>query len=140
MRRLLALLILIGVLLPATCMRSQPPAKSDAVALRFVPVSLTAPERKAAAGLVPFRLDRIWRMESRYRLFGGYSGLVALGDGRLLAISDFGVMLRFSPPDGPQSAPLGGDVRGLNADQHKTARDFEALTADPVRKAFWASM
>jgi hypothetical protein len=140
MRRLLALLILVGVLLPATCMRSPPPVKSDTVALRFVPLSLTAPESEKAAGLAPFRLERVWRIESRYRQFGGYSGLVALGDGRLLAMSDSGFMLRFSPPDAPQSRPMGGDVRGLDTDQHKTARDFEALTADPTRKVFWASM
>jgi hypothetical protein len=138
--RFLASLILVFVMLPATCMYSQPPVKSDTVALRFVPIMLTEPESQVAAGLVPFRLERAWRIESRYRLFGGYSGLVALEDGRLLAVSDFGVMLRFSAPDGPQSAPLGGELRGLDGDEHKTARDFEALTTSPSRDVFWASM
>ena len=110
-RRFLALLILICGMLPATCIYNQPPAKTPTVALRLVPITLDASERKAAARLAPFRLDEAWRIESRYRQFGGYSGLVALNDGRFLAISDFGVTLRFSKPGSPQSAPLSGELR-----------------------------
>jgi len=137
-------LILVCVMLPATCIYMQPPVKTDTVSLRFVPITLNESERKAAAALAPFRLDRAWRIESRYRLFGGYSGLVTLGDGRLLAVSDSGAMLRFSVPGAPQSAPLGGDLqgldKGLDTGAHKAARDFEALTASPSRKVFWGSM
>lgn len=140
MRRFLALLILICVALPITWFRAQPPKKTDTVELRFVPVALDASERKKADGLAPFRLERIWRIESRYRHFGGYSGIVSLGDGRLLAVSDAGSMLRFSPPDGPQSAPFGAQVAGVNGKGPKTSRDFEALTADLSRNVFWTSM
>lgn len=140
MRRLLAFLILICALAPGTWIRSDRPTKTDTVALRFVPVELSASERRVADELAPFKLERIWRIESRYRNFGGYSGLVILADGQFLAVSDSGAMLRFSPPDRRPSEPLGAELRGMDGKGPKTTRDFEALTADPARKVFWASM
>ncbi len=139
MRRFLALLILIGILMPITWCRAPLSRKTNTLSLNFVSVVLRTSERKRANALEPFRIERIWRIESRYRHFGGYSGLVPLGDGRLLAVSDAGAMLRFSPPDRPQEAPLGArlwdTVKGP-----KTSRDFEALTADISSNTFWASM
>ena len=139
MRPFLVLLILIGILMPVTWWRAPKPRKTDTLSLTFVPVALSASERKRAKALAPFRLERIWRIESRYRHFGGYSGLVSLDDGQLLAVSDAGAMLRFSPPDRPQEAPLGAPLWGA-VKGPKTSRDFEALTADISSNTFWASM
>ena len=47
-----------------------------------------------------------WRLESPNRFFGSYSALVSLGDGTLLAASDSGWRLRFTPPGNTGPGPL----------------------------------
>src|SRR5690606_28844074 len=68
--------------------------------------------------------------------FGSYSALVPLGDGRLLAISDRGFRLEFSPPGAPPSAPFIGAVYRKPA-ARKASRDAEAATIDPATRTIW---
>ncbi|MEO6153580.1 MAG: esterase-like activity of phytase family protein [Croceibacterium sp.] len=85
----------------------------------------------------PLRLLAAWQLASRNSSFGGYSALLALPDGRLLAGSDRGEMLIFTPPGVThptfEFAPFGrfdGDPWGLN--------DLESLTRDPASGRIWA--
>lgn len=99
MRRLLATLLLIVALAPGTWLRSPKPPPVDDLRLRFVPVELP-PEVVRRDLLGAFALEGAWEMTSPHRHFGGFSALVPLDRGQLLAISDRGYFLCFAPPGG----------------------------------------
>ena len=75
-------------------------------------------------------------MESDYPAFGAYSALVALDDRRLLAASDTGRMLVFSPPGAPPSRPNMGLFAG-RFEPNKYLVDIEASTRDPATGRIW---
>jgi hypothetical protein len=78
-----------------------------------------------------------WELSSRRPDFGGISALHAQ-NGRLLALSDAGTLIRFSMQDGTV-----GDVRfqalpsGPGTGAEKADRDTEALAIDPVTGHAW---
>ena len=135
MRRLLALLILAAALAPGTWLRQALPPPSYDLDLRFDQVRLPA-RAELAAHLAPFELEAAWRLHSAHEDFGSYSALVAPGKGRLLAFSDRGFMLGFSPPGSPASPPL---IRPIHASTSmlKKNRDAEAATIDPASGTIW---
>ncbi|MCB2061067.1 MAG: esterase-like activity of phytase family protein [Novosphingobium sp.] len=135
MRRILALLILVAALAPGTWLREALRPPSYTLDLRFVPVPLP-PETELARHLGPFHLEAAWELESSHEDFGSYSALVPLGDGRLLAFSDRGFMLRFSPPGSPASQPFTGPIR-RGTSMLKKNRDAEAATIDPTTGTIW---
>ncbi len=101
-------------------------------------LAMTAvPRGMARAG--PLRVLGAWQLASPNRYFGSYSALVSLGDGTLLAASDSGRRLRFTPPGrhgpGPRfdyfAAPEFGEKRSA---------DIEAMTRDPVTGQLWTAL
>ena len=70
----------------------------------FAPIALKGMPR-LGPGLT---LERAWVVKSKGDGFGGYSALVSLGGGGLLALSDFGRYLRFSDPSRGDPQPRMG--------------------------------
>lgn len=132
-RRLALLLIVIAGLLPVWVRWPKPtePASQPQV------LSMT-PLRLPAADLGELRALGAWRLQSPNSQFGSYSALVALDDGMLLAASDSGRRLRFTPPGrrgpGPKFDYFAAPEFGA-----KLTADIEALTRDPVTGRVWAA-
>lgn len=134
-RRLLALVAVAVLLAPGTWLRSPVPAPvTDAGieihALRFGSTRLGA-----------LSVMGVWHLRSKHALFGSYSGLAALGEGRFLAASDRGATLRFAIGGGhPGSFALsrfGAGGPGELPDKHSV--DIEALARDPATGRIWAA-
>lgn len=134
MRRLCSLILAVA-LLPAIWLRDPVAPLNDDQAIAFVPVPLPALNAQRA-NLGPFRLEGIWEITSRNSHFGGLSGLVALGDGRLLSVSDQGRWLSFSPPGAPPSPTRIAWTRGGRL-PFKSDYDAEAVTRDPATGRIW---
>jgi hypothetical protein len=134
LRRGLALLM-VGALLPVTWLREPLRPASRGESLHFVPVPLP-PAEDLARHLGPFALEGVWQMTSPCQGFGGYSALVPLGDGRLLAIGDNGGLLWFAPPGRKPAAPKFA-VFTTGPDGWKRDRDAESATRDPATGTLW---
>lgn len=134
MRRLLALLVLCLALAPGTWVRTKPGVLVSELVIRFVPLK-TGP----APELGPFRLEKAWRVESRNQHFFGFSGLVPLGDGQLLALTDSGAMLRFSPPGVQAPPPAIRQLFDVNGPM-KQGRDVEAVAVDVAAAKVWLAL
>ena len=132
MRRLLALLLVTLGLAPGTWWRSPVPLANSEQVVSFTPV---------AAGvdrIGPLEVAGAWVMRSPNAHFGSYSALIALGDGTLLAASDRGRSLRFSPPGArPQRPQL--DYFAGRRTARKSQADIEALARDPATGSIWAA-
>jgi hypothetical protein len=82
-----------------------------------------------------------WEMKSDNMDFGGFSALTALRDGRLLAVSDAGILVGFAPPGSNITgrnfiAPLPG---AFGDDVSFRDRDSEALAYDRETGRVWIS-
>ena len=101
--------------------------------VRFEPVMLDA---EAAA---PLRIAGAWRLTSRESRLGGVSAL-AVDRGGLLALTDSGVIIRFSKPSpGRQLAAFQDLPDGPGAARFKAGRDSEALARDAVGRGWWVA-
>lgn len=130
LRRLFLLAFVALGLAPGLWLRTPAPRENTEHILRVT--RLAIPARQWGR----LRLIGAWRLASRNSRFGGYSALVALGDGRLLAASDRGYMLVFNPSGaGPVRYEMSRYARldlrwwGLN--------DLESMTRDPVSGRLW---
>lgn len=86
----------------------------------------------------PLALVGAWHLESATRDFGGYSALIALADGSLLAGSDTGTLLRIDNPGTP--AMSGGYPEfAVTEGRDKRDADLEALTLDRARGTVWGA-
>ena len=134
LRRFFALAIAI-VLLSPVWLRSpaEPPSREERLTL--IPLPLLP----ACCSAGPFDLIGAWQLVSPHQDFGGYSALLQVQPGRLLAFSDRGYSLAFSEPGQPQSpieiAPLLEDSARL-----KDNRDVEAATRDPDSGLIWIGL
>jgi len=132
MRRLILLLVVVIGLAPVWIRSPMPPELSDrrpilrVVALRLPPVDLG-----------PVRAVGAWQLESSNRYFGSYSAMVPLDDGTLLAASDAGKRLRFTPPGRTGPDPRFDFFADVDFGD-KSAYDIESLTRDPATGRFWA--
>lgn len=92
-----------------------------------------------AAGLAPLRLAGAWQLTSDDPLFGGISAL-AIDRGRLLALSDSGVLVRFSAPGQPPAPAWIGELpNGPGSPGFKRNRDSEALLRDLNGRGWWVA-
>ena len=135
MRRNIIQFVLLAALLALTWMQSPRPARVRGFEVSIEPQALPATD-VLARSLGPFRLDGAWVLSSPSGRFGGYSALLPMGKGQLLAFSDGGKWMRFSPPGAPPG-PLtdGGLLRERGAS--KESRDVESATRDPATGRIW---
>ena len=101
------LLLLAGILAFDRWMPASP--NRTELGWRNAPIALT-PVRFDAGGFAPLRLAGAWQLTSDDRRLGGVSAL-AVDRGRLLALTDSGVLIRFAAPPSrealkPICAPL----------------------------------
>jgi hypothetical protein len=89
-----------------------------------------------AGAFAPFRLAGAWRLTSDDPRFGGISAL-SVDRGRLLALSDSGVIVRFAPSR--RTAAIGELPDGPGSAGFKVNRDSEALAADPLGRGWWVA-
>lgn len=131
MRRLLAILLVALALAPGLFWRDEPKADTGPQLLRVAPLEI-APGTRVAPDLV---LAGAWELDSSSDAFGGYSALVSLGGGELLAVSDRGRVLRFDPWD--RSVPPLMRGIGAAAGSDKRSYDIESAARDPGSGAIW---
>ena len=98
--------------------------------IAFEPVQF---DRRAFA---PFRLAGAWRLTSSDTRLGGVSGL-GIDRGRLVALTDSGVLIRFRPLE--PSAEIGELPAGPGSAGLKRDRDTEALVRDPQGRGWWVA-
>ena len=131
-RRLLAIVVLAGLLAPGTWVRSPPPVANDSQELTLTPLAV----RNAVSGEVT--LDGAWHMTSPNSQFGSYSALVFLDENRFLAGSDHGRLLEFDAPDESQNRRPVLSTFSADGDDDKFNVDLESLTRDPATGRIWA--
>ena len=135
MRRIAAILVLIAALTPLLWLREAVRAPTGPQRLYFTALDTRSVD---AGRLGPFRLVKAWAIEDRSGRYGSYSGLVALGGARLLAVTDTGLSLEFSAPDASvRHGSVGGSVVYPKAD--KFHQDAEGATRDPETGKVWVA-
>ena len=133
MRRIMALLLLIAIA-PGTLLRDPPRVPSYSLRVDMTALDWPHPPPGKPDPLGPLTLTGVWQIDSANHLFGGYSALVPLRQGRLLAIGDGGDWL---------CLPMGGPARfgqvALAGPRAKRNRDSEAATRDPASGRIWVA-
>jgi hypothetical protein len=79
-----------------------------------------------------------WSLSSSNDHFSGYSTLLAMDDGTLLAVSDRSHRMRFAPPDAPHGS-VEFDYFSVLERTNIRGWDIEGLTRDPASGRLWAS-
>ena len=129
-KRILALLVAAG-LAPGTFVRTAIPAPDfdSPLSARLLDV-----ETQSAG---PLTLVRAWHLQSPNDHFGGYSALLARGDGTLLAGSDAGRLLSMTLRSGKLDGEFEAFPGATGADKRDV--DLEALTQDIAGAQLWAA-
>lgn len=133
--RLWLLLMIALALAPGTWVRSpsnRTPGNESQV-LSFD--SLALPQRRFGE----IEVAGAWHMRSPNHRFVGYSALVPLDDGKLLALTDGGEKMIFTPPGAPKATVELSPV-AFGASPDKRWSDFEGATRDPATGTMWASL
>jgi len=129
--RLLLLLAVAAALTPGTWIKTP---RGELTDNRQILAAERLPELPRKVGV--FEVGGVWRLQSPNRHFGGYSALLMLDSGRLLAVSDSGRRVEFTPPDeGPTRPQFNFFVRPT---AEKLLHDAESLTRDPASGQLWA--
>jgi Esterase-like activity of phytase len=130
-RRFAVLILGLG-LLAGVWWRSEGPPPSREAKLALLPY----PALPGCCETGPLKLIGAWQLKSPHEDFGGYSALVRVAPGRLLALSDRGFTLEFSEPGAlalqPRFGAIVADTKALKAN-----RDVEAATLDPDKGLMW---
>jgi hypothetical protein len=79
-----------------------------------------------------------WRLRSTNHNFSGYSGLLAMGDGTLLAVTDHRRQVRFTAPDAARRSVKFGFFAPHDPYDHRMI-DLEAITRDPASGHLWGA-
>ena len=97
------------------------------------------PLRFDANGFAPQKLARAWQLSSNDPRFGGISAL-AIDRGRMIALTESGVLVRFSAPGQPPGPAWIGELPdGPGNSGFKRNRDSEALLHDPAGRGWWVA-
>ncbi|MFL0355102.1 esterase-like activity of phytase family protein [Erythrobacter sp. GH1-10] len=129
-RRAIAAIILAVLCAPGTFLRtdiSRDPPETVAVE-QVASASDTATPVWSVAG--------VWHYSADSLLFGGFSTLMTLPDGRLQAFSDRGARFTFAEPDGPAS-DFSIARQPVLPERFDDIRDMEASTRDPASGTYW---
>ena len=139
MRRILIVLLLAILLLPAPHKNKPLPFGPGPllVSIRPLPLSATDPAIRRAG---PLTYLGGWQLSSPHRGFGGISSLLVRSPGEVLALSDSGTLMGFAVEPGRNSrhpfiAPL--PVRVEDRSQPWWVWDSEALAHDPASGRYW---
>ncbi len=131
--RLIAIGLIAAALAPGTWLRTPLPEPDHSQVLRLTPLETG----QLDLGEVQFK--RAWRLNSPNTHFGSYSALIIDKNGRFLAGSDHGRLLRFDIP-GSRTRARAPELRQFpgigNAD--KFSVDLESLTRDAATSRIWA--
>lgn len=133
MRRLTLLLIVAAGLAPGTWVRSADRTPPDNRQLLFAD-RLRVPQ----APFGEIEVAGAWHLRSPNSHFHGYSALVTMGDGTLLAVTDGARMMRFAPPGAEPPSVAFSHVAGVE-EKDKRFVDAEAMTRDPASGTVWVS-
>jgi hypothetical protein len=133
MGRLSLLLLVAAGLAPGMWWRSPLPELDEREILLVD--SLRVPPGKLGEGL---EIAGAWQLRSSNHHFGGYSALLAMGDGTLLAVSDRWQRMRFAPP-GAAPRPVRFDYLTTPKQTDKPEHDIEGVTHDPASGDFWGA-
>ena len=130
MRKAFLLLVVILGLAPGTWLWSPRPPADRRQILSWRALEI------ADVDLGPLEPAGAWVLDSPNHDFGSYSALAALGDGTLLAASDKGSMMHFSPP-GARAGPVRIGYFGQDGNRPKWQIDIESMTLDPASGRLW---
>jgi hypothetical protein len=133
MKRLLLLLIVAVGLAPGTWWRSPPPARDFRPILKVE--SLDVPPTELGEDVA---LAGAWHLSSSNFHFHGYSALLAMDDGSLLAVSDRWRRMRLAPPGAPRRPVTFGYFSPLESEDER-GWDIEGVTRDPASGRLWGS-
>jgi hypothetical protein len=135
MARLFLLLIVALALAPGTWWRA--PYRAGHVDDRSI--LSVEPLRFPHARFGEVAIAGAWRLSSTNRHFGGYSALLPMDDGTLLAVADGGQMMRLAPPDTPPRSATFDNFAAATEEMDKHLVDAEAVTRDPGSRTMWAA-
>lgn len=127
----LALLALMALgLAPGTWLREAIPPPD------FRPILTLEPLHVPTRNTGELTIEGVWHLTSPNSHFGSYSALAALPNGSLLAVSDRGRWLRFTPPGRAGPPPRFGVIGGeVVSDKRRV--DAEAMTLDLASEQVW---
>lgn len=134
MGRLFLLLIVALGLAPGTWVRTIDLVNRDARQILRID-RLPVPRRDLGGGITA---AGAWQLSSPNHHFSGYSALLAMGDGTLLAVTDHRRALRFAPP-GAAPAAASFDYFATPDPERDRPLDLEAVTRDPASGYLWAA-
>ena len=133
-RRLFLLALTALALAPGTFLRTPVEQGLDA------PIALYEVDEPGAPAPAGWSLEGVWEYKGEGLLFGGYSALLPLDQGRLLAFSDRGGRFAFTQPDQPQSdRPTLRQIarQEVGALYEMMLYDIEAAARDPQTGRYW---
>jgi hypothetical protein len=127
---LLMACIVAVIYLPIQALPQRPPVPASRETLTYRPVELAPVDG-------PLQLAGGWVATTKDRRFGGLSSL-SLDDGRFVAVSDRGAVVRFDLPTAASSVAEIKDLRaGPGPWGEKRSRDAESLAPDPGGRGWW---
>lgn len=141
MYRLLLILLLAIILLPAPQSSKEAREVPDRLLIRAKPVSLNASDpAQRSVGRLKYLAG--WELSSEHPYFGGVSAMTLRPDGRIIALNDGGDLFGFQLGENAHGmrefiAPL--PVRHEERDWPKWKWDSEALMHDPETGRYWVS-
>jgi len=132
MGRVFLLLVVMVGLSPGLWWRSPPDWNIDETVVLSMD-RLRTPRQTVGEGV---ELAGAWRLRSPNHHFAGFSALLAMGDGTLLAVSDHRREMRFTPPG--SAHPAVSFTFFTHDVSDKRLLDLESLTRDPATGRLWA--